>query len=184
MKEIKIKLVLDKVAYKKYKSNKQKQGTLGRREDFYNEKFVSSYRPHKSLFKNWLLESLRYIAESDKYNKLLDKQHIFEVYVRLVEEEEMRHLAAKYKHTGERASVLSFPCEDSKKLGLPYIGDIVMCGQYIFTEAQEHYVDFKSHWCHLFIHSVLHLLGLKHGKEMENIEDSIMNICGLDKLSK
>ena len=182
MSNFKVKLVLDKAASRKYTAHTKKKETLAVKDDIHNKEDLAGYRPHKSLFKLWLTNSLDYLAQHSEHKKLLAEQDEYEVYVRLVEEEEMRHLSAKYKHSGESVSVLSFPCEDSRALGLPYIGDVVMCGKAVFNEAHEYHIDFKDHWGHLFIHSVLHLFSFEHGKEMEKLEDDIMKSCGLPAL--
>lgn len=179
----KIKLTLDKVANKKYLSHKQKQATASirgkERKDTHEKEAPEDYRPHKSLFKNWLKTAITFLVNHPEYQKQLPPRESYEVYLRLVEEEEMKHLTSKYKHSGKMASVLSFACEVADSIELPYIGDIVMCGKVIYNEASEVHLDYKIHWGHLFIHSILHLLGWQHGEHMEKLENAIMEECGL-----
>ena len=137
------------------------------------------HRPHKSQFKKWFTDTVQFIAENEKHSERLGDRSELSVCVRLVEKEEMYHLAARFRHRTDSATVLSFPCEDGASLKLPLLGDIVMCGEAITDEASTHHIDFKEHWAFLFIHSVLHLFNFEHGEEMENIEDAIMDYCNI-----
>lgn len=137
------------------------------------------HRPHKSQFKLWFTETIHFIANDAKHCTRLHNRTQVDICVRLVEKEEMSHLAARFHHKSAAATVLSFPCEDSIPLKLPLLGDIVMCGEAIINEARSHRMDFKKHWAFLFIHSVLHLLHFEHGAEMEKLENAIMTGCNI-----
>lgn len=130
------------------------------------------HRPHKSQFKRWFSQTVDYVAELD-HHKINGRAEL-ELCVRLVEKKEMLHLASQFRHKSDNNTVLSFPCEDSIPLQLPLLGDIVMCGETILSEARTHHLDFKDYWAFLFIHSTLHLLGFSHGKVMQKIENAIM----------
>lgn len=132
------------------------------------------HRPHKSQFKRWFSQTMDYVTQLDSHSHKINGREELSLCVRLVEKEEMLHLAAQFRHKSDSNTVLSFPCEDSIPLQLPLLGDIVMCGEMIVNEARNHHLDFKEYWAFLFIHSLLHLLGFNHGEEMEEIENAIM----------
>ena len=173
----KIKLSIEKATTKKH--NKQRNETPWGKQDTYHKTEAESYRPHRSMFKKWLETTINYVIQHPKYGKKINPRDNYEVYLRLVEEKEMKKLAAKYKHSGDTVSVLSFPSEVPLDLGQPDLGDIVMCGKSIFREAAEMHIEHKVHWEHLFIHSILHLMGWEHGDEMENLENEIIKECDL-----
>ena len=146
----------------------------------FGEKF---HRPHRTRFIKWAEATVNYAREQGLPEaRSIDDRTLLEINVRLVTEEEMRHLNAKHRRKASLTTVLSFPCEDSAPLGLPDFGDIVMCGKAIVAEAAESHLDIDVHWGHLFIHSVLHLLGFKHGKTMERAENAVMLVCDLPAL--
>ena len=125
------------------------------------------HRPHKSQFKRWFAETVNHIAAQSQLSERLNSRIELDVCVRLVEKEEMQHLAAQFRHKSKATTVLSFPCEDSISLKLPHLGDIAMCGEAILEEASNQHLDVKQHWAFLFIHSVLHLFGFHHGERNE-----------------
>lgn len=175
----KVKLVIDKPAHKKHLSHRQRLKNIFGKEDTHNSEKPWEYRPHKSLFKSWLTATLTHLANHPQHKKQLGTRDSFEVYLRIVEEQEMKKIAAKNKHNADLVSVLSFPCDMADDLGLAYIGDIVMCGRHIYREASDIGIDYKVHWGHLFIHSLLHLNGWHHGEDMEELENTIMQECKL-----
>lgn len=71
--------------------------------------------------------------------------------------DEMRRLNKIYRKKNYSANVLSFPLS-------PNEGEILINKTY----QKKDYADY------LFIHSLLHLKGLKHGKKMEEEETKIM----------
>ncbi len=145
------------------------------------EKFGEKFnRPHKSEFMKWTQACLEYVRDRDlPQSQNIKGREILNLNVRLVTEEEMRQLSAKYRHKSDLATVLSFPCEDSIALRLPDLGDIVMCGKAIALEAGAYRTDVNLHWAHLFIHSVLHILGFEHSDAMRAAENDIMCSCDL-----
>lgn len=60
-----------------------------------------------------------------------------------------------------------------------YMGDVVLCFEKLQQESIEYNIRFKKRLYHLFVHSILHLLGFEHIEEsdriiMENIEIDIL----------
>ena len=179
----KITLIIDKAAHKKHLPHKQRLVNLVKRRYKHKSEVTADYRPHKKLFKQWLETSIMYILADAKCQAKFKNKDSYEIYLRLVEEAEMKQIAAKSKHNKKNPEVLSFPCEEfPEKLNLAYLGDIVMCGSFIYNEAREINLDFKTQWGHLFIHSILHIFGWEHGEQMEKLENKIMRECGMPAL--
>ena len=84
--------------------------------------------------------------------------------VSFVDPEEMRALKAEHLGIDEPTDVLSFPIDGREALpaGLPrQLGDAVVCPQ-VTGDA----------WRKPLVHGLLHLLGYRHGAEMEAREEA------------
>ena len=90
-----------------------------------------------------------------------------ELTLRLVGLEESRSLNREYRDKDQPTNVLSFPAELPEELGLPLLGDIVICAPLVAREAEEQGKPLQAHWAHLTIHGVLHLLGFDHQSDDE-----------------
>lgn len=106
-----------------------------------------------------------------------------EVSVRLVDREEMTGLNGQYRHKPRPTNVLSFPSDLPPELGLPLLGDIVICAPVVAEEAREQHKPVAHHWAHMTVHGTLHLLGYDHieddeAQAMEALETRIL--AGLD----
>jgi probable rRNA maturation factor len=106
-----------------------------------------------------------------------------EVTVRLVSEEESRTLNLDYRSKDRPTNVLSFAADLPDDLELPFIGDIVICPAVLRREAAEQRKEIDSHWAHLTVHGVLHLLGYDHEVDsdaaaMESLEVQILKGLG------
>ena len=104
--------------------------------------------------------------------------------LRLVDEREGRALNQHYRGKPHATNVLSFPAELPKGVKLPLLGDIVLCAPVIAREAREQRKPLNTHYAHLTVHGVLHLLGFDHDDErdaeaMEAIERAILAGLGL-----
>lgn len=112
-----------------------------------------------------------------------------EVSVRIVDEKEGRELNKQYRNKDGATNVLSFPADSESMLTLPadvpcVLGDIVICGPIVESEANEQKKKIESHWAHLLVHGTLHLLGHDHeedadAEEMEAIETRILGKRGV-----
>jgi len=87
--------------------------------------------------------------------------------IRLVGEEESRELNARYRGKDGATNVLSFPADLPKEIGIALLGDIVICAPLVAQEAKVQAKPVMSHWAHLTIHGVLHLLGHDHEQKQE-----------------
>ena len=93
-----------------------------------------------------------------------------ELTLRLVDRDESRALNLRYRGQDKPTNVLSFPAGLPSGLDLPLLGDIVICAPLVDEEAEKQHKSLQSHWAHLVIHGVLHLLGHDHQDEKEAVE--------------
>ncbi len=89
------------------------------------------------------------------------------VSVRIVDAEEGRALNAQWRGRDAPTNVLSFPAELPEELGIPLLGDLVLCTPVVRREAAEQGKAEADHWAHLVVHGVLHLLGMDHQHDAE-----------------
>ncbi len=106
-----------------------------------------------------------------------------DIAIRIVDEQEARALNKHYRGKDYATNVLSFPAELPDDVGLPLLGDLVICAPVVAKEAGEQHKTAAAHYAHLTIHGVLHLLGLDHEHEreaeaMETIERGILADLG------
>ncbi len=87
--------------------------------------------------------------------------------LRIVDAEEGRALNAHWRGRDAPTNVLSFPAELPAELGIPLLGDLVLCTPVVRREAAEQGKDEADHWAHLVVHGVLHLLGMDHQEDAE-----------------
>ena len=102
-----------------------------------------------------------------------------EVTIRLVDEEEGRHLNKTYRGKDYATNVLTFPLTEAPHL----IGDIVICAPVVKFEAVGQNKPLEAHYAHLTVHGLLHLHGYDHEIEaqaelMESIETAIITKLG------
>ncbi len=103
--------------------------------------------------------------------------------LRLVDEEESRDLNARFRQQDKPTNVLSFPAELPPEINIPFLGDMVICAPLVAAQAAEQGKAVKSHWAHLTVHGILHLLGYDHievvaAYEMETLEKRILEQLG------
>lgn len=108
-----------------------------------------------------------------------------ELTIRIVGRAESAALNAQYRHKQGPTNVLSFPFESPPGLPLDLLGDIVICAELVADEAAAQGKAPESHWAHLTIHGVLHLLGFDHitpaqASEMEGYEIQVMQQLGYE----
>lgn len=140
--------------------------------------------PHPSQFKEWVRVVFSDHAIAVNKNKLNN----IEITIRIVDEEEITDLNYHYRHKQGTTNVLSFPSEKippviAEEFDYNLIGDIVICAAVVEHEAKQQNKELLSHWAHMVIHGILHLLGYDHEKEqeaylMENIEIDLMKQLG------
>lgn len=127
--------------------------------------------PTKKQFQTWVDSAL---SASKKNHELV---------IRIVDEDEITHLNKTYRKKNKPTNILSFPFEAPPGIKNNFLGDMVICAPVVRKEAKDQQKTYVSHWAHLIIHGVLHLLGYEHEKEkdakkMENLEIKIMKKLG------
>jgi probable rRNA maturation factor len=85
-----------------------------------------------------------------------------EVSLRIVDAAEITALNHQYRDKNYATNVLSFPADLPEELGLPLLGDIVICADVVEREAIEQSKTSTAHWAHMVVHGTLHLLGYDH----------------------
>jgi probable rRNA maturation factor len=78
---------------------------------------------------------------------------------------------------------LSFPADIPEEVGIPLLGDLVICAPVVEREAQEQQKTVDAHWAHMLVHGSLHLLGYDHIEDneaelMEALETTIITGLG------
>ena len=126
---------------------------------------------------------------------------ISDVSLRIVDRDEMASLNQQYRNKAGTTNVLAFPCELQTELpadwqqlaAMPeesaaeiiFLGDIVICAPVVSAEAEQQGKSEISHWAHLTVHGILHLLGFDHYEEadaerMEDTETAILKKLGFE----
>lgn len=115
-----------------------------------------------------------------------DSKKAVEIAVRIVDEDEGRALNRRFRQQDQPTNVLSFPAGSNELPDeLPQsLGDLVLCGPVVEREAAEQGKPAASHWQHMLVHGVLHLLGLDHqdtaeAQTMESLEIEILAQRGI-----
>ena len=104
--------------------------------------------------------------------------------MRLVGREESRQLNGQYRGIDKPTNVLSFPADLPGDIGIPLLGDLVICAPLVESEALEQGKAVLDHWAHLTVHGILHLLGYDHqddsgAREMESLEIRLLQELGV-----
>jgi probable rRNA maturation factor len=125
--------------------------------------------PAEQDLRRWIAATLEWVGRRDDA----------EVCVRLVGEMEMAELNRRYRGRSGPTNVLSFPSDLPPGLGLPLLGDIVVCAPLVDGEAEQQGKPRSAHWAHILVHGTLHLLGYDHleeleAEEMEAIETAVL----------
>lgn len=120
-----------------------------------------------------------WIAAALKDQQILEA----EVSVYIVDEEESQELNSQYRGKEKPTNILSFPADIPEEVGVPLLGDLVICAPVVEGEAAEQNKNLQAHWAHLLIHGSLHLLGYDHIEDdeaelMEAIETKIVTSLG------
>ncbi len=114
---------------------------------------------------------------------LVGRRRDAELTIRIVDAVESQALNRRFRGKDKPTNVLSFPAELPEDLGLPLLGDVVICREVVEGEAAAQGKPPDAHWAHMVIHGVLHLLGYDHqtdeeASSMEALEAGIMADLG------
>lgn len=118
-----------------------------------------------------------------------DLKGLYEVSIFLTNDAYMQTLNRDYREKDAPTNVLSFPqyslhdikmlCESGKRL---LLGDVVLSIETLQREALAQDKRVMNHIIHLYIHSMLHLLGFDHEHDQEAQEMEAMEIQFLQTL--
>jgi len=138
----------------------------------------SHWTPDEAMCTQWILAAMKRIA--------FDQDSA--VSLSFVDAQASAALNTQYRDKTSATNVLSFPADYPENLGrliawLP-LGDIVICPTIVEQEAQHQNKDLRSHWAHLLIHGLFHLLGYDHvqetdASEMEQLEIDTLQSLGI-----
>lgn len=106
-----------------------------------------------------------------------------EVSLYIADEAESQELNSQYRGKDYPTNVLSFPADIHEEVGIPLLGDLIVCAPVVEREAQEQGKTLDAHWAHMLVHGSLHLLGFDHiddgeADEMEALETEIITGLG------
>jgi probable rRNA maturation factor len=106
-----------------------------------------------------------------------------EVSLYIVDEEESQQINLQYRGKDYPTNVLSFPADIPEEVGVPLLGDLVLCAPVVEREAKEQQKENDAHWAHMLVHGCLHLLGYDHieddeANRMEELETRILQQLG------
>lgn len=106
----------------------------------------------------------------------------------LSNDDEVHLLNKEFRQMDKPTNVLSFANIDDEDFSrrLSYedvieLGDIIIALETMENEAEAKHISLHDHYCHLFIHGILHLLGFDHqaDAEAEVMEDYEVQILKL-----
>jgi probable rRNA maturation factor len=140
-------------------------------------------------FIGWI-ESLSGMLNCTIQKKYHDESISAEVDLHLIDNSEMQALNSKFMHKNIATNVLSFPQFGISEIDLVLreggyiIGDIFLAYGKIEQESREFKIPFFDRCTHLFIHGILHLVGMDHvlqpdGNKMETLEVCILEAFGI-----
>lgn len=103
----------------------------------------------------------------------------YEILIRIVDKKEITKINKTYRNKNKLTNIISFEFDPPPGVKTNFLGDLVICASVVRAEAKLQYKTMVSHWAHLTIHGILHLLGYDHinnidAEEMENLEVKIL----------
>ncbi len=132
--------------------------------------------PSESQLQQWAAAAVNKTTDSSP-------REAAEISIRIVDTEEGAELNHQWRNKDYATNVLSFPSDLPPELGLPLLGDLVICAPVVEREAKEQAKSLDAHWAHMTVHGTLHLLGYDHIEEdeaevMESMETAILAELG------
>jgi probable rRNA maturation factor len=93
-----------------------------------------------------------------------------------------RSLNARYRGKDKPTNVLSFAGPGLGPDGRLLVGELVICAPVVAREARDQGISRESHWAHMTVHGVLHLLGFGHERAAESRVMAAREVQLLEKL--
>jgi probable rRNA maturation factor len=136
------------------------------------------WAPRRLQFKRWAEAAL-----DGLYDPGVPMRSAHVLYVRVVGAARSRSLNARYRQRDKPTNVLSFGGAGTGPDGRRYLGELVICAPVVAQEARVWGKPRESHWAHMTVHGVLHLLGFDHehageARKMESKEIQILDRLG------
>jgi probable rRNA maturation factor len=144
---------------------------------------------------DWELLAQRAVAAAivhSPYAAFATDEALYEVAVKLTNDEEVHSLNRAYRDKDKPTNVLSFPMVQHDLLeatgntddGEVLLGDIVLAEGVCATEAAEKGISIVDHATHLIVHGTFHLLGYDHMEDaeaeaMEALETQSLHSLGI-----
>lgn len=148
-------------------------------------------------WRQWAAEAYR-LACGSSSSSLQPPASSRSLTIRIVGAAESRRLNRTWRGKDKPTNVLSFPADllprkrngrsspaadDGLQATDGFVGDLAICAPVVAREAREQGKSAQSHWAHMVIHGVLHLLGYDHehdrdAREMESREVKILRQLG------
>ncbi len=113
----------------------------------------------------------------------------FSLSVLLTNNLNIKKLNYRYRSKNKPTNVLSFPSKLNfnlrKKQNLHFLGDVTLSMEKIEVESKNRNIPLTSHFLHIFLHGLLHLIGFDHINQkdalnMENVEINILKKLGIN----
>ena len=104
------------------------------------------------------------------------------VSVRAVGSARSRSLNRDFRGKDRPTNVLSFEGPGALPDGSRVLGELVICAPVVAREARAQGKSAESHWAHMTVHGVLHLLGFDHERDAEARKMAAREIQILDRL--
>lgn len=103
----------------------------------------------------------------------------YELLIRIVDEKEITKINKTYRNKNKSTNIISFEFDPPPGVKTDFLGDLIICATVVRAEAKLQHKTMVSHWAHLTIHGVLHLLGYDHindadAEKMEKLEIKIL----------
>ena len=114
---------------------------------------------------------------------VIDKREVYSCSIRVVDIAESTEFNEKYRNKQGPTNVLSFPFELIPGVETDLLGDLVICGPVVVSEARAQKKSVPMHFSHMVVHGVLHLFGYDHmttkqAEDMEAIEIEVLKRHG------
>ncbi len=106
-----------------------------------------------------------------------------EMTLRIVDQQEMQALNARYRDKDAPTNVLSFAQGVRDENDVLLMGDVVICADVVVREAAAQNKALQAHYLHMVVHGTLHLLGFDHTEDaqasvMEQLERDVLAQLG------
>ena len=145
--------------------------------DIINE-LKEEFVPSKKNIKEWLRRSMEFINDDIDL-----RRKSFEVSYKIISSDCMRGINNKFRKKNMATNVLSFPSGYEEMMHLEeidrhHLGDVIVCAEFVGSEAKSMNRDQMFHWCHICVHGFLHLFDYdhtieKHAEKMQLMETQI-----------